>query len=238
MIKTASSASSQKGSVFFYILIAIVLLAALSYAVSRGSRVGSNTITEQQSQVIASEILEQAEAVTLAVQKLLLRGFDETEISFENSAVAGYTLASCSTDDCKVFALSGGSLNWFTPPQGANNGEDWVYTGNLPILGNGSQNYYDITMILPNINEQICRQLNVNSNVVTNLNDPIPVANDTTLLANKLTTATPIATSPNFIDGANIDNHDAVCVQIVGSSGEFAAIPANAYFFVKTIYAG
>ena len=152
--------------------------------------------------------------------------------------MAGYALASWTTDDCKVFAQDGGSLEWFIPPQGANSGENWVYTGDLPILGNGSNNYYDITMILPNVSDQICRQLNLNLHVTTSLSDPIPVANDTSLQANKLATANPIAASPNFIDGANIDNHTAVCVQIVGSSGEFIGVPANAYFFVQTVYAG
>lgn len=230
--------SHQNGSVFFYILIAIVLLASLSYAVSNNSRVGTTIITEQQAKVTSSQILEQAEAATLAVQKLLLRGFDETEISFENNQVAGYALAACTTDDCKVFADSGGALNWFFPPENANSGEHWVYTGNLPIADNGSNNLYDVTMILPNVNDSICRQINFELNITSSITDPIPVATDTTLGATKLSTANPINAVSEVIDGGIIDGKTAICVEIVGSSGEFAAVPNNRYFFVQTLYAG
>ena len=62
-----TSTKSQNGSVFFYILIAIVLLAGLSYAVNNNSRVGTAIITEQQARVVSSQVLEQGEAMALAV---------------------------------------------------------------------------------------------------------------------------------------------------------------------------
>ena len=233
-----TSTKSQNGSVFFYILIAIILLAGLSYAVNNNSRVGTAIITEQQARVVSSQVLEQGEAMALAVQKLLLRGFDETEISFENSVVAGYGLASCATDDCKVFNDAGGALNWFEPPEGSNSDEDWVYSGDLPIADNGNNNVYDITMILPNVNDSVCRQINFELNITSSINDPIPTATDATLGATKLSTANPINAASEVINGGIIDGNTAICVEIVNSSGELTAVPNNRFFFVQTLYAG
>lgn len=228
---------SEKGSAFFYILIAIVLFAALTYAVSNSNRTNINIVTEEQAKIAAQEAIEQAETVKNAVQKLLLRKIDETSISFENSAVTGYTLSSCTNDFCKVFNNNGGAINWIQVPQNSNDGTDWIYTGTLPILGNGSDARYDITMILPKVSDNICRQINVFLGYSNNLSDPIPVPDDTTLGAQKISTANPLNAASNFIDGTNIDGTPALCVQIPTPSIELGTT-TNSNYFVYTLYAG
>jgi hypothetical protein len=103
---------SQRGAVFFYILLAIALLAALSYAVSRGNRGGTSTMTDQQSKLAAQEIIDYSNNITATVQKLRLRGCSDTEISFENSVGSqNYTNPNAPTDkSCHIYDINGGNL--------------------------------------------------------------------------------------------------------------------------------
>jgi len=228
--------SSQRGSAFFYILIAIVLLAALTYSVSQSSRNNVSIISEQQAKIAAQNIIEQGQTVSNAVQKLILRGFDETEISFENTIDADYALAGCTINSCQVFNLEGGGLNWIYPPENANDGTNWIYSGELPINGNGQNARYDLTMILPNINEKICQEINFKLGLTATNNDTILTADDATITIEKLETGNEISDSSNFIDGAGIDENLSICVQIGTASGDYAG--TNEYFFIHTLYAG
>jgi hypothetical protein len=104
---------TERGAVFIYILMAIVLLAALTYAVSHGNRGGTSTLTDQQAKLAAQEIIDYGNTVATAVQKLRLRGCSDTEISFENdaSSIADYTNPNAPTDkSCHVFDINGGNV--------------------------------------------------------------------------------------------------------------------------------
>lgn len=228
--------SSQKGSVFFYILIAIALLAALTYSVSRSSRGNVNIISEQQSKIAAQNIIEQAETVSNAVQKLILRGFDETEISFENLIDTNYVLAACTTSQCQIFNLNGGGLNWLYPPENANDGTNWIYSGALPINNNGTNARYDLTMILPNINQKTCQEINFKLGLAPTNSETILTATDTTITINKLATGNEISDSSNFLNGAGIDGNTSICLQMGTVTGDYTG--NNQYYYVHTLYAG
>lgn len=105
---------SQAGSAMIYIFIAIALLAGLLYAMNQESRVNTSALTEERANLLASEIIERSNAYGMSVQKLLLRGCDETEISFENSlhpAAATHANGNSPTDNsCHVFHPSGGGI--------------------------------------------------------------------------------------------------------------------------------
>ena len=106
----------QSGNVLFYILIAVVLLAALSYAVSNSGRGSGAAINEERANLIASEIIEYAGVVANAVSQLRLRGCQDTEINFENLIVSGSTNTLAPADNsCDVFHLNGGGVQWKNP---------------------------------------------------------------------------------------------------------------------------
>jgi len=227
---------NEYGGVFFYILIAIVLLAALTFAINRDNRSSTSTVTTQQAKLAAQEAIEHGDLVKNAFQKLLLRGFEATDISFENNIVAGYTLSTCATDDCKIFEVNGGSLNWIKASNTANGGTNWIYSGVSSILDNGANARSDIVMILPGVTEEVCRNINFTLGVTANISDAPPVTDDTTITTQQLKDTFPIAESANVFDGANITGNDAVCVQIGTMSGAYAG--TNEYHYVHTIYAG
>jgi len=103
---------AEHGSAFFYIIIAIALFAALSYTVSKNRNGNTNIYTEEQAKLAAQEIIEYGNTVTNAVQKLRLRGCSDTDISFENNVVAGYSNGGAPADNsCDVFDTNGGNIN-------------------------------------------------------------------------------------------------------------------------------
>ncbi len=226
----------EQGNAFFYILIAIALLAALTYSVSQSSRNNLSIIDEQQSKIAAQNIIEQGQTVSNAVQKLILRGFNETQISFENNIESGYDLAACTSSACKVFDINGGGLNWLYPPENANEGENWLYTGTYPIWGNGTLIRYDITMVLPNIVENVCKEINFKLGLVASNNDPILIPDDMSVWVYKLNSTFPIDQSPNYARGVGITGNLAACIRVNTFNGSYTGTNQN--YYVHTIYAG
>ncbi len=179
--KRKTSYDSQSGNVLFYILIAVAMLAALSFAVSQGNRGGTQGLNEDRAKLYAGEIIEYANTVANAVAQIKLRGYSDTEISFENSIVSGYGNPNCTDDVCKIFHPSGGGLSYLKPaPEwldnsfSANNyynqwlisGTNWVTGIGISALGgasnciDGSGNCRELLIVLPYIKEQLCKEIN------------------------------------------------------------------------------
>lgn len=164
----------QSGSVFVYILLAIALLAALSYAVSRGSRGGTSTLTDQQAKLAAQEIIDYGNSVAAAVQKLRLRGCSDTEVSFENNvSTVNYTNPSAPSDkSCHIFDMNGGQLNnyvdkkWFigTIPE-------WRFNNQSHIFRVGSDcatgSCADLAILIQSLDKSTCIEVNKILNIIS-----------------------------------------------------------------------
>ncbi|MCD8562902.1 MAG: hypothetical protein LRY54_02370 [Alphaproteobacteria bacterium] len=107
---------SESGNVLLYILISVVLLAALSYAVTRSISSGGDQMNSERARMAATEILGYANSVANAASQLRLRGCKLAELSFEGAS-GTYTNASTPGDNtCKIFHASGGGVEVQTPP--------------------------------------------------------------------------------------------------------------------------
>ena len=107
----------ERGNVLFYILIAVALIAALSYAVSSTGRGGSTDISAERASLAASEILEYANVLSSATTQLKLRGCRDIEVSFDNT-ISGtdYSNTNAPADNtCNVFHLAGGGVQYIDP---------------------------------------------------------------------------------------------------------------------------
>lgn len=150
---------TQSGTVLVYILLAVALLAALSYAVANTTRGSVQDLSDERANLLAVEIIEYANILTQAVTQVKLRGYSETEISFENPGVAGYTNANCIEDECEIFHIDGGGLTLLSPPPNANDGTDWLFTTNEIIdVGTTSS---DLIAVLRNLDQTVCEQINL-----------------------------------------------------------------------------
>lgn len=165
--------SSESGSAIIYILIAVALLAALSWFVMQGSRTGSSSLTSEQASLAASEIIEYGNTVAQAVQKLKLRGCSDIEISFENTIDTNYTNGSSPSDkSCHIFDLNGGAINFVT----ANS--SWLTSGTTAWRFSGSKNNSgtksgdgDLVAYL-SVNPEICSAINDKLNITPAGNFP------------------------------------------------------------------
>lgn len=167
--KRPSSKRRQKesGNVLFYILIAVALIAALSYAVSSSNRGGTGQINEERARLMASEIIEYASNVSSAVSQLKLRGCRETEISFVNaSSTADYTNGNAPGDNtCDIFHISGGGLQFRDAPDGASSlAESIIFDGNMEVenigLTAGDDTSSELLIVYRGLDQSICEAAN------------------------------------------------------------------------------
>lgn len=178
------SPSAERGNVFFYIMVAIVLFAALSYAVSQSNRGSVAAMSEEQARLAATEVLEYASVLSNATAQLRLRGYKDTGVSYENPVVAGYANANCADEACKVFSTEGGGVSYKAPPKdwldtahAAESGYGaWIFSGENEIdqvgTDGSSAANKELIAFLPYVKKSICIEINKKTGVTNPLGDP------------------------------------------------------------------
>ena len=165
---------NAKGNVLFLILIAVVLFAALSYAVTQSSRGGGNADSETLA-LEAVQIIQYADSVKLAVQRILLTGgYDISQVDFEDP---GSNNTNCTVDKCRVFSSAdfgvsyrAPKVEWLEP----DNGDAWwgeYRAGHFPVDGVGTAGI-ELIWFLPNIREDLCMKINENLGLTGALTAP------------------------------------------------------------------
>lgn len=179
-------ADPQKGSVFFYIILAILMLALLSFAVSRGSRFASSSLSADEARMAASEILTMTNTVGEAVQRLKLRGCTDTTLSFENTVSAqSYTNPGAPGDNsCHVFDTGGGKLNYQRIPDKALDPSQSGEADYADIYFNSGFQYEnmgttaaDLALQISWLREEVCIAINNSLNIPNPAGVP-PVENN------------------------------------------------------------
>ncbi|QQR68547.1 MAG: hypothetical protein IPI58_06780 [Alphaproteobacteria bacterium] len=136
---SAFNLGSQSGIAIGPILFIVALLAVIAAAISAGSDSFSGDTSAVSAKAKASAILEYADSVKMGVDRVLGRGCTDTQISFENPIVSGYTNANAPADkSCHVFDQNGGGIIWKTPQSSAQSQADYdtaTYVGRV-TLGN------------------------------------------------------------------------------------------------------
>ncbi|MCI5060760.1 MAG: hypothetical protein MRY79_06790 [Alphaproteobacteria bacterium] len=128
----------ERGSAIIWIFLMIVLFAALTYAVSQNSRSSNSALSEKQAELATTEILNYARTVKNAIHRLQIDGCDDTEISFENNTVSGYTNANAPSDNsCHVFHSNGGGIR-YVPDNSFQASDSINFVGASDLLGIGN----------------------------------------------------------------------------------------------------
>ena len=202
--------NQQSGNALFFILIAVVLLGALTMVLSRSGSSVDQSGDFEQNRVKAGQILRYAKSIEAAIQEMKLRDVSENDISFENSTTTtDYTNANCdatgdrSYPDCLIFDVEGAGLTYRNFAT-ANDGSDWIFTAanNVgtaagPIGSTAARSGNDIIMLLPNVNESLCIQINRDLDVGTSGTLPV----DTTGIATTAFTGAFPTGGPTVLDG-------------------------------------
>jgi len=179
---------NEKGNALFLILIAVALLAVLSYAITQSGR-GNNSANREQISIAAAQILEYTGQVQAAVTRLMTAGgCSNTQLNFASSqwstpaAYDGIATGHAPADhSCDIFDPAGGNVPWQRPPpisQGTTASvNEYMYTAQLGIWGIGTDSYSDpaaseLTLIA-NVTKDVCVEINSKLGIVP-VTPPVP----------------------------------------------------------------
>ncbi len=166
-------ANKESGNVFLFIFMGIILFGALIFTMNRSGTGNMSAISKAQIKLATDEILNYGQVMDRTVNKLISNGCSESQISFNNTVVSGYSTTAAPVDgSCEVFGPNGGKLNYNAPnpiwldsslSAQASYGE-WFYTGYVVVDGFGTHftSPYNavLLMVLPYLKKEVCMELN------------------------------------------------------------------------------
>jgi len=148
---------NRSGNVLFLIMIAIILIAALTYAISHSER-GDGNLSREQTAIRAAKVVSFATDIKRAVDNLFRSGKSESSISFAASQLTGYGTADTAPAN-EVFNIAGGGVGWSDVPDGTNDGSQWEFYGFTAVPNVGTAEA-DLIMVLPNVTQKFCQAYN------------------------------------------------------------------------------
>lgn len=162
---------NESGNVLFYILIAVALIAALSFAVANSTRGNIKQLNAERARLYATEIIEFANVIASAVSQIRLRGTDLSALCFDHASwgASDYNHAGCGDDLNKIFHPSGAGLTWTQAPSEAMDltatpDNLWHIYGDNEIenVGTtcGAAACADLILIVDELQLVVCQQLN------------------------------------------------------------------------------
>lgn len=157
----------ESGNALFLVLIGVVLFAALIFAVASSQTGVRSTMTQEQSRLLASEMIQYGDSIRLVIDRMMrINGVDELNsnsngILFSaNGAHANYGVPGAQPAT-EIFHASGGGLTYHTPPEGACTAAcAYEFLGQIRVNGVGTATRYELAMIVPDIAPEVCQQLN------------------------------------------------------------------------------
>lgn len=171
--------AAEKGSVLIYIFIAIILLAALTFAISRGNREGSATIDRERADLHATQVLDYVSMMRRAVQSMTINGARPQDLCFyaagwgnaDYDPIAGAPLE-CPDARMAVFGGTGGGATFQDPSEdildkthaAETRYGQWYFTGGNSVTGVGTDGAgienKELLVVLPYLRREVCSAIN------------------------------------------------------------------------------
>jgi hypothetical protein len=176
------NSSSESGNVLFYIFIAVVLFAGLSFAVSQSGRGSLTQITQDRTRLAATEIIDYSDSLAKAVGIMRLRGTTLAALRFShmNLSSASYDAPGTAAPENEVFNSEGGAMIYRRPPAEtlANAATDYAFLAANAVVNIGTTcataSCADVLMAVPGITVEACDMINrIGGN--TEKGNPVPV---------------------------------------------------------------
>jgi hypothetical protein len=218
----SSHRQSEHGNVLFLILIAVVLFAALSYAVTQSSRTGGGDASKETNLISSAEITQYPAAIKTAIVRMIINGTSYEELKFNPpSAFAGLG----SNLSQGVFHPSGGGAVYSSAPAdvmtSGSPGTWWFNpdfeVANIGVSTPSSPDGNDFIAFLPGIKDAICDKLNEETNGITT----IPIA---TSIA-----STAVQTLYDDADSNTIPNENAQRIGVSAGTTGLSGQPAGCF---------
>lgn len=177
-----SRSRTERGNILFLILLAVILFAALSYAVTQSLRGGGTDASNEKNLVKAAQITQMPVGIRVAMMRMMVSNSDATGFNFDPPSVFG----SMGVNDLlvNVFHPTGGGANFSLVPSEALASPSattrWIYTRNFEIPNLGTTGSGDagneLMAMVDGVDPVLCAKINSQLGVST-----VPV------LANTLT---------------------------------------------------
>ncbi|MDB5478738.1 MAG: hypothetical protein JWM96_1233 [Alphaproteobacteria bacterium] len=208
MNKTTCNNNAESGNALFLILIAVVLFAALSYAITQSNR-GGGAPNRETSLISSTAITQYSSAIRTGITRMTLRNVDVASLDFTapTDATAYAAAITANNTPNMVFHADGGGVS-FTPVD-----QNIVNTVSTTMSSTQNGNWYfkstpvtgvataaaDLVAFLDDLKKPLCESINLQING----NKTIPVL-----------TGTPAAIVAGSVPvtGTGIDNKSFLCV--------------------------
>lgn len=158
--------TAESGGAIFYILMAIVLLAALTFAVSKGGRGSIDNLNEDRANLLASQIIEYGDILNKAVTQMRLRETTIADLSFAANGLPTADYGTPGTDpDNEVFHINGGGIVYKELDSDVTSSPDWIFTATEQIQGIGTSGCGDsscteLLAVAKGLSDQVCTKIN------------------------------------------------------------------------------
>lgn len=166
----------KNGNALIYILIAIALIAALAYAISRdGGGQSTRQMDESRFNLHASDLIARATSARIAVEQMNQWGISYDQMLFDLPGTAGYT----TNTSQQIYHPQGGGLTPFNTKEGlfdSTGTTGWAFQGNINVdwtNTTGSDLIYSFINVAP----EICAQ--INNDLVGSTTIPVTTVNFT-----------------------------------------------------------
>ena len=183
----------EKGNALFLILIAVILFAALSYAITQSNRSGGNASRET-NLVAGTTVTQYPSAIRTAITRMLLRGVSASDIDFIDPADADFDDAPVTAKVFQNVDPNTVELDNHNVPLGA-----WTFLSEKVVTNIGTGKG-DVVAVLTRVRTGICERINEQ------------ITGSTDIPASGLSDAQAIADAASDFTGAGITGQPFLCV--------------------------
>ncbi len=114
---------AQRGNILFLILLAVVLFAALSYAVIHSQRGGGKSAASEKTDLLAAQLIQNVGLIEQTMMRaMLIDSIKEWGFDVSGAGSNSASNATCTTASCRIYTSKGGGVPDFVMP-------DWAAPG-------------------------------------------------------------------------------------------------------------
>lgn len=170
---------SEKGNILFLILLAVVLFAALSYAVTQSLRGGGQGASNETNLVSSASLTSYPVGVRAAILRMTVGGTDVTTLRFDPPSVFAIGITTSALQALNVFHPSGGGAVFSLIPSNAlvtpSTTASWVFNSLNEINGIGTSSAStgasapgnDLIAFADGLTSGLCQKINTELGVST-----------------------------------------------------------------------
>jgi hypothetical protein len=201
------SSRRNSGNILIYILGAIFLMGLL-VVLMKGSFQEGTGIDPEKVMMQVGEVQRYGSELERGVRYILQEGSSESQLRFAHPNSTSYGNITVSPTQ-QLFSRTGGGVEWRDPPQGSQVVfEDWIFSAanTVPLIGSTctTSSCSDLVVLLPNVTQAFCTQINRTKNIITTGGVPpedTDSFNKTYFTGGAFTYSASINTSGDEIDG-------------------------------------